>query len=1167
MVGYQYLVAQVPDYHLQQFGYSSGIRPGNIVALTKDQKGFLWILYARSVQRFDGSRVQEFQPGTDLTHIVCDKNGRLWINSFKKVYFFDETIQQFVEAGVQATSSNINYGSVFTMPGKAVMLSTDNGIYSFDSSKHVFIPALINIPSAHAVDVRTFANYHQTIFFRSGKYLHRYIAGSSSDSLPDKGIKSVFPINEDSVIVQTWNLASYWYNFTKHTITEMPVPANREPLNNAGLKKFGVRDVKKAGEHIYFITSTHGLFLFDSKKNDFQPVSLFDNGTQILTSDYTSYLYADDEHFLWMTNANGIARFPVNGQSFGLLRIAGQDRNLSPLIDNIRGITGDGKDDLWLATANGFVNFNRNKKRFQIYLPQEESNAALAFPSVRGIAMDGKYIILGPSNLGIWLFDPVTRKYRRPVYDSLQTQQISEQDFIDGITTLQNGHHVITGRDAIYLLDGKTYTLRRVHNPAAKENSNFCFQSPDGHIWITTQSGLHLFDKDLQYLQKAVLPPVRQLIRAGFATPDNRFLFSLDDGLYIASIDNGNIRVKKRSPVFDHIFISSLFQDAAGYIWATSDNGIYRYDTLRGKLLLFDYTDNVQGYGFNLNSSYYSKDGTLFFGGNNGLNYLDPKKISESNDHLKVYISYIKNFNDSVIYAISTVQSFSYRQRAFEIGLAAPYFNNAGKVQYRYRLTGFDETWKMIGNNNMVRFTSLPSGKYHFEVQASINNVDWVNAVNSFYFKILPPFWMTWWFIVLCVIAFIAFVGLILYNRNKRLRVKQTELETEQAINHFSASMYQQQTLEELLRDVAKNCIDQLDFENCVIYVLDEKTGVLYQKAAYDEKYIPYAALSEPLIIEPGHGITGHAAKTGKAIIVKNTSLDERYIADGKKRLSEIAVPIIAESKVLGVIDCEHSKKSFFTQRHMNILQTIASLCGSMIVKMNAETEKLAAEKSLTETKQKMADVEMQALRAQMNPHFIFNSLNSINRYIVKSDQATASLYLTRFAKLIRLILDNSNSSYITLASELEALQLYIEIESIRFEKKFSYTIITDKELHPGAIYVPPLLIQPYVENAIWHGLLNKPSAGHLDIRVSAENEGMMKVIITDNGIGRAMAKNLKQASGTTRKSLGLKLTEERLSLLNQHGTMKSSVEIEDLYDSSGEANGTKVTIRIPIEE
>jgi LytS/YehU family sensor histidine kinase len=315
-----------------------------------------------------------------------------------------------------------------------------------------------------------------------------------------------------------------------------------------------------------------------------------------------------------------------------------------------------------------------------------------------------------------------------------------------------------------------------------------------------------------------------------------------------------------------------------------------------------------------------------------------------------------------------------------------------------------------------------------------------------------------------------------------------------------------------------------------------------------------------------GKGITGAVAASGKPELIEDTTKDPRYILDDEMRYSEIAVPIISNGRVLGVIDCEHSKKGFFTQKHLSILTTIASLCANKIIKAKAEAERAKAEAILMDTQKKMADVEMQALRAQMNPHFIFNCLNSINRYIVKSDQATASLYLTRFAKLIRLILDNSNSKSVTLSNELEALRLYIEMESIRFEKKFSYKITLGEGVQPDSVYVPPLIIQPYVENAIWHGLLHKETAGHLAIYISRNEKCMIECTIEDNGIGRAKAKELKSKSASTKKSLGMKLTEDRLALLNKQFQSESAVEVVDLVASDGEPAGTKVIIKIPID-
>jgi len=213
----------------------------------------------------------------------------------------------------------------------------------------------------------------------------------------------------------------------------------------------------------------------------------------------------------------------------------------------------------------------------------------------------------------------------------------------------------------------------------------------------------------------------------------------------------------------------------------------------------------------------------------------------------------------------------------------------------------------------------------------------------------------------------------------------------------------------------------------------------------------------------------------------------------------------------------------------------------------------------------KIAETEMKALRAQMNPHFIFNSLNSINKYILKSDHTNASRYLTRFAKLIRLILDNSNNKEVALSNELEALKLYIEMEALRFTNKFSYEIILDENLSADTLQVPPLIIQPYVENAIWHGLLHKESGGHLSIFVKKTNDNLLQCIIEDNGIGRIRANELKSKSATANKSLGMRLTEERLNMLNQYTSLNASIHIDDLKNDNDEARGTRVILTIPI--
>ncbi len=212
----------------------------------------------------------------------------------------------------------------------------------------------------------------------------------------------------------------------------------------------------------------------------------------------------------------------------------------------------------------------------------------------------------------------------------------------------------------------------------------------------------------------------------------------------------------------------------------------------------------------------------------------------------------------------------------------------------------------------------------------------------------------------------------------------------------------------------------------------------------------------------------------------------------------------------------------------------------------------------------KLAEVEMSALRAQMNPHFIFNSLNSIDYYIVQNKSAKASDYLNRFSRLIRLILQNSRSKYVSLKDELEALKLYIEIESLRFNNRFDYRVQMEKGLNAISLEVPPMIIQPYVENAIWHGLMQKKGRGLLELTITRQDD-KLQFVIEDNGIGREAAQQLKSKTSTRRKSFGMKITSDRLDIINRLYHTKADVQVTDLKHSDGTAKGTRVEITIPI--
>ncbi|MEL6926165.1 MAG: histidine kinase, partial [Bacteroidota bacterium] len=208
-----------------------------------------------------------------------------------------------------------------------------------------------------------------------------------------------------------------------------------------------------------------------------------------------------------------------------------------------------------------------------------------------------------------------------------------------------------------------------------------------------------------------------------------------------------------------------------------------------------------------------------------------------------------------------------------------------------------------------------------------------------------------------------------------------------------------------------------------------------------------------------------------------------------------------------------------------------------------------------------LAEVELKSLQGQMNPHFLFNSLNSIKHFILTNDKFVAADYLTNFSKLVRLILNNSKQKTISLQQELETLKLYLEMEQMRFPQKFKFEIELSPALDPEELEIPPLILQPYVENAIWHGLMHKRDGSNGLIKVAARPvNNYLYFIIEDNGIGREKAMELRSKSAANRKSYGMQITHARLTMTDQN----AQVKIIDLKNDAGEATGTRVELRLP---
>lgn len=265
------------------------------------------------------------------------------------------------------------------------------------------------------------------------------------------------------------------------------------------------------------------------------------------------------------------------------------------------------------------------------------------------------------------------------------------------------------------------------------------------------------------------------------------------------------------------------------------------------------------------------------------------------------------------------------------------------------------------------------------------------------------------------------------------------------------------------------------------------------------------------------------------------------------------------QEKELEILTIKLKQHKYFMYGSIG-LAVLVILVGILFIKQSRTNSK----RKISEMNHKISEITQQNLRQQMNPHFIFNTLNSIQYYMYQHDKISTNNYLTKFSSLIRKTLENSQHTSIPIQDEIDALELYLQLESVRFKDKFDYKVNIDDDIDTLLYKIPTMLIQPYVENAICHGLNNREDKGFLNIDLKLLDD-RIECTIEDNGIGREAALEIKRQKNGNHNSLGTKITESRLNLVNALYGKSMKIDYTDLKDENGHPNGTRVVIHIPI--
>ncbi|WP_109301931.1 histidine kinase [Aquimarina sp. AU474] len=289
----------------------------------------------------------------------------------------------------------------------------------------------------------------------------------------------------------------------------------------------------------------------------------------------------------------------------------------------------------------------------------------------------------------------------------------------------------------------------------------------------------------------------------------------------------------------------------------------------------------------------------------------------------------------------------------------------------------------------------------------------------------------------------------------------------EDVLISFSKSILEKNNEEDVLWELAKNCISKLGFLDCVIYIVDYNNKTLIQKAAYGPKSPKENNIYNPVKIVLGQGISGNVAVTGVAEINNDTSKNPNYIIDDQHRLSEITVPILIEDMVYGIIDCEHPSKNFFTQQHLTMLSAIASFCSIKINSIRADKKLLKEQQVSFKIKQELIELKLKAFHSQMNPHFVFNTLNAIQYFITSDHKKHALDYLSTFSKLIRFYLKYIEKETVHLVDEIDMLHGYLKCQKLRYEEQFDYHIASGYQSQNTEVIIPSFILQTLLENII----------------------------------------------------------------------------------------------------
>lgn len=1216
--------SQTSDYLFNHITTANGLVSNQVAVTLQDSKGYIWIGTQTGLQRYDGKRFTTYLADVRdtaalqsdwITTIFEDSKQRLWIGSSVtgpcllnrrtgKLYNFN----LHLPAGVK----KINGVWQFLQDKKGMIwLAAFDGFYQLDEASQQFIPAgdLLqtgknSLPGSIAMDKAGNLWFATTSGVKMLEYATRELfdRNNNPNQLPILNMKNAVSsiVFDDKYVWISCGYDSKLYRYIVAT-NELKlyvftrIKDFRQPNLLMQNEFIGAPFICSNGNLLVPLLS-RGLAVYNYKQDSFAIINLANNSSNGLHLERNTYsgitLNEDKEKNIWVSSDAGINIFNLEKHHF--ITYGYPENNADNILpaSEVSDLLQTSNGDIFISNyySNGGISqLDKNlnfKKRYVYYNKHAIDPAA---NELWNLFQDADGIIWAPNQAGdILQLNPRTNQVSI-LKDSLLNGPINQIQQDD-----EKNIWVAHYRKGLIKIEAGTKQVKAYSDflkPAlSKGKKVMCFLFDKDKIWVgTTLHGLQLFDRKLGVFTTAYVMEEKNTnsisnnnVMGILQLNPDTLIIATQGGINIFDRNRKTFTVISSKDGLPNNLVQAMVLDDYSNLWVAFAGGLSKINLLNNSITNYYENDGVIDKRFN-HHFLKLKDGRLAIGASKSFLVFDPAKIGSVKLPDDVAITGFKVFGkplliDSLINTTNPVV-LSYLDNSFNVEFSALQFNSSNKLKYFYQLEGIDKTFILSGDELNAHYNQLPAGKYIFKVKCANREGVFCKNITTLAIYIVPPFWETWWFIAIIVALLLLSIYIIVKWREKNIRLLETgktnlqqltaekykmQFENEQISRYFTTSLLNKNDVDDVLWDVAKNLISKLGFVDCIIYVWNADKTKLVQKAGYGSKGSIEELTNNRFEVEPGSGIVGTVAQTGTALVVPDTRLDERYIIDDEDRLSEICVPIKYNEELLGVIDSEHFQKNFFTSQHLHALTTIATLVASKIKSIEAEQRLRHQKGELADINQQLAEVQLAALRSQMNPHFIFNALNSIKKFVIANEPANAEKYLGKFSRLIRTILDNSRTGMVTIEKELQLLKLYLDLEQLRFGTKLTYRIDVDENINLSDTQIPSMIVQPFVENAMLHGIMHREDGGEVTIAF-LQHVDWLQIMIEDNGVGREKSAEYKSENTEPHHSIGIEVATKRLKALKKNNDTPAGIEITDLKNVAGIGIGTRVIIAIPV--